>query len=185
MSAAMPPGPYDLWVALREAGGEGLAAEVRVGRLQVTALKRQFAAPPIGTPRQEDMEGKVRLLGYDGNKARLRPGETLKLVLYWQALAPMETSYTVFVHLLGEQNRIYAQADRPPLGGARPTTGWLAGEVLADPYELRVPADAPPGRYLLEIGMYDAFTMRRLRVADEAPAPSADAILLGELRVEK
>ena len=67
-----------------------------------------------------------------------------------------ERSYTGFVHLLDQEGRIVAQDDHLPLHGQRPTTAWVEGEVIEDGYELRLPADLPPGDYWLEIGLYDA-----------------------------
>ena len=64
-----------------------------------------------------------QLLGYD-----LTIGQkTVQLTLYWKALASMNTSYTVFTHLLDAQNRVIAQQDNVPVSGTRPTTNWLAG----------------------------------------------------------
>ena len=38
-----------------------------------------------------------------------------------------------------------AQADAVPVSGRRPTTSWLPGEILTDPYTLQLPADLPAG----------------------------------------
>jgi hypothetical protein len=42
----------------------------------------------------------------------------------------------------------------------------VAGEFIIDEYELVVEADAPPGEYILEVGMYDASTGERLPALD-------------------
>ena len=52
------------------------------------------------------------------------------------------------------------------MNATRPTTGWAAGEVIVDPYEIPVHPDAPPGRYVIEIGMYDPVTGERLPAFD-------------------
>jgi hypothetical protein len=44
-----------------------------------------------------------------------------------------------------------------------------------DQYRIAVRADAPPGRYQIEVGLYDAATGLRLAAVD-----SADQILLGD-----
>jgi len=78
----------------------------------------------------------------------------------------MDRSYTVFAHLLDSENQVRGQKDSLPAGGARPTTGWVPGEFIIDEYGLVVEADAPPGEYLLEVGMYDASTGERLSALD-------------------
>jgi hypothetical protein len=70
-----------------------------------------------------------------------------------------------------------------PGNGTLPTTGWVKGEVIADEYEFTVRPDAPPGEYLIEVGMYDAQTSRRLTVlGSQGPE---DKMLLNEVVVVK
>ena len=95
----------------------------------------------------------------------------------------METSYTVFTHLLDGANQIRAQQDNPPVGGSYPTTMWLSGEVVTDEYALVVDADAPPGEHIIEIGLYVAETGQRLPVLDEAGQIIGDRILLSQVQV--
>jgi len=114
----------------------------------------------------------------------LRPGDAFELVLFWKALSRMETSYTVFVHLLDPENRIRAQEDRMPAAGSRPTTGWVPNEVIRDAYTLRVDPAAPPGVYVLEAGMYDGGdpAFPRLPVLQNG-APSGDRAIVAEIKV--
>lgn len=51
----------------------------------------------------------VPLLGYDLDTHRLKPGDTLHLTLYWQALNKMEVNYAVFTHLIDEDNPIWSR----------------------------------------------------------------------------
>ena len=125
----------------------------------------------------------VRLLGYDVDDGA-RPGETLRLTLYWQCVAEMTGSYTVFTHLLDVDNVIRGQVDRLPASGAAPTTGWLRGEVITDPYEIAMDAEVPEGQYLVEIGMYDATTMERLPVLDAQGARQGDSVPLAQIEVK-
>jgi hypothetical protein len=70
------------------------------------------------------------------------------------------------------------------LNGAQPTWGW-AGDMQfwIDERSLPIPPDAPPGAYLLQIGMYDADTALRLPVR----APDGDelgtSVVLGVVEV--
>jgi len=147
------------------------AGQAMISLLQIEATQRVFSPPEV-QHRVEvgDLGGKVALYGYDLSARDLRPGDTLYLTLYWQALEPMDIPYTVFTHLLDVTNQVRGQMDSQPQGGARPTTGWVPQEYLRDDYQLAVQPDAPTGDYLIEVGMYDASRpdFRRLRLVDPA-----------------
>jgi len=126
----------------------------------------------------------VQLQGYSLNADRVAPGGTLLLTLYWQALEPLSERYTVFTHLLDEQEKIWAQVDSEPQGGGLPTDRWTVGQVVADNYALTVDDGAPPGPYVLEVGMYRLETLERLPVTDpQTGAALGDRILLGAVEV--
>ena len=134
--------------------------------------------PPIQYPLEVNQGDQVALLGYDLDATELKAGGTLSLTLYWKALAEMDTSYTVFIHLLDAEDKIWGQRDSVPGDGTLPTTGWLPGEVILDQYEVPVQPDAPPGQYVIEIGMYQAEAGERLSVLGEEEQASRDSVLL-------
>jgi len=185
VGAAAPTGELSLLINLiDEDSGQSLLKEsFPLTRLQATALERRFAVPEeIQHPMRVNLGDQVTFLGYDLDRTAVEPGETLYLTLYWQAQRQMETSYKVFTHLLDTQNRIWGQRDSIPVDGTRPTTGWLENEVIVDGYEIPVRGDAPPGEYLLEIGMYDPLTGERLPVLEEGVV-QGDRVLLERIKV--
>jgi hypothetical protein len=58
------------------------------------------------------------------------------------------------VHLVDASGRKVAQSDRQPGGVYYPSTLWRPGERLRDDHTLSLPADTPPGRYTLLVGLY-------------------------------
>ena len=108
----------------------------------------------------------IELLGYDLAPSKIRPGETLEITLYWHGLVEPQQSYKVFVHLLDSDGTLHTQADGVPVSWALPTTCWVRGEVIADPYVLTLPLDAPPGDYTLAVGFYLEATGERLPVGE-------------------
>jgi hypothetical protein len=119
-----------------------------------------------------------------------RPGQTVHLTLTWRGLAtPRDVhSQAVFVHFIDGANHVIAGHDRPPLGGAFPTTlwfpKWLPGQTVDDPYQIRIPEGTPAGDYWIETGMYGMTSLRRLPVVDLAGNLAGDRIILGMVRVE-
>jgi lipoteichoic acid synthase len=135
-----------------------------------------------------NLDDKVRLLGYDLTAESYEPGQVIGLTLYWQALTAMEEDYTVFTHLLGSYNPltngpIWGGHDSRPGGGTYPTTVWEAGEIVIDECGIPIQADAPPGGYQLEVGMYHLATMERLLVLDASRTVRDDRILLSTLQL--
>jgi hypothetical protein len=166
------------------ASGQLLGPEFVLAGLTIEGRKRQFAVPQaIQRPLAANFGNRMALLGYDLAPESIAPGGALHLTLYWQALAPMETSYTVFTHLLDAQERIWGQVDSVPLQGSYPTTAWLPGEVVADSQEIELQTGAPAGPYTPEIGLYDAATGDRLPVLDADGHTLDSRILLSPLQV--
>lgn len=190
-------GRYSLGVSAEATGGQALvgvqllAAQgpvgtaVRLEAVELTAFQHVFQPPPMQQRRFETLGQRVRLLGYDREQAGVQPGQPLRLTLYWQALAPMPANYTVAVRLLDPAGKECAGQDAVPAGGTRPTSTWLLHEVLTDPHELVVPADAKPGRYTIVVGLVDPASGARLPAYDSAGARLAqDRIVLGPVTVQ-
>ncbi len=128
----------------------------------------------------------IVLAGCDLEPEAPQPGGSLYVTLYWRARGPVREDYTVFTHLLGPYNPatggpVWAGHDGLPLGGSYSTSRWATGEWVLDQHEIPLPADLPPGTYLLEAGLYLLATGERLPV--EAEGVRDDRVLLGEVTV--
>jgi hypothetical protein len=104
----------------------------------------------------------ITFLGYD----LARANESLAITLYWKSERATPQDFSVFVHLLDLNGNLIAQHDSAPQNGNAPTSWWLPGDLIADPHPLIVPGNIVPGRYTLEIGMYDSATGARLPIFD-------------------
>jgi hypothetical protein len=119
----------------------------------------------IPSPMAVTFDDQMKLLGYEVDRETVRPGESLSVTLYWQALAPMERNYSVFVHLLDENDLVLASQDTFPGQGTYPTRLWLAGDAIADVYTIVVPPTAfTPNSAQLEVGLYEFDSGKRLAV---------------------
>jgi hypothetical protein len=146
------------------------------------------------TPVNANLGDKVELAGYklttdtaspQSGILTTAPNTALRLTLYWRVLAPMETSYTVFTHLLDANGQLWAQKDNLPVRGSYPTTEWRVGETIVDKYGIVVPPDAPAGQYELEVGLYDATTGQRLPLLDKTGQRQDERVLLYDRIVVK
>jgi hypothetical protein len=149
MPASAPTGSATLSVSLISSDGALISSASQVATLDLHVPERSFTIPNISHPRSNMFGSAIKLLGYDLDSDHL--------ILYWQAIAPVDTSYTAFVHTLSADDQLLNQIDSIPLNGSRPTTGWLPGEVLTDLYILPL-----SGAAKIEIGLYDLRSLERL-----------------------
>jgi hypothetical protein len=182
--ATVPSDDYDLTVELLNEEGKLLEESAVLMDVSVRAPKRSFEVPAMQHAISATLGNQVSLLGYALSDEEVAPGRSFTVTLTWRAEATAmgdvstSTGYVVFVHLLDQEGQICAQSDRVPAQGTRPTTGWVTGEVIRDSHRLTLPADAPAGRYVLEVGMYDPADGERLRARDEQGEDLGDRILL-------
>ncbi len=119
----------------------------------------QADLPPELQPVHFSYAGKMELIGYKLPAGTIRPAEELPLTLYWQLLEPVETDYSIFIHLLGRQRQVIGQRDTYPGGGKWPTSLLAPGDILADHYRIRVSPQAEfqhaPTQLLIAAGLYD------------------------------
>ncbi len=138
-----------------------------------------FAVPGPMTWREGDavLGHAVQLAAYALPDTSPAPGDVLCLALRWRCLAPLPADYTVFVQLLGPAGLPSAQADRRPVAGFRPTSGWRPGDVIEDHHGVPLPPDLPPGDYRLIAGLYRLDTGARLATS------AGDFVALGHVAV--
>jgi hypothetical protein len=165
-----------------------------VGSLPLSLYLTPLAFLDQTTPLKANLGDKVELAGYklttdvaspQSGILTTAPNTALRLTLYWRVLASMETSYTVFTHLLDANGQLWAQKDNPPVRGSYLTTEWRVGETIVDKYDIVIPPHAPAGQYELEVGLYDATTGQRLPLLDETGRRQDERVLLSDRIVVK
>ncbi|MCU0500148.1 MAG: glycosyltransferase family 39 protein [Anaerolineae bacterium] len=193
-------------VPLRSVPGEPLAAQLLAGLYRFQTGKRLPAVDPQGqtvdpavltrvkiavpTPPRKpshvvdaNLNNAVRLVGYDLPTGPVAAGSEVPLTLYWQVSRPLGKDYTVFVHLLGDDDTLMGQGDGPPLDNAYPTSFWSAGENLADTHRLKILPDAKPGHHRIIVGLYDPASGQRLPVLGDKGQLTGYGILVTQLEI--
>jgi hypothetical protein len=122
----------------------------------------------------------AQLLGY---RITHQPND-VTLALYWKAEAPDSVDYTVFVHLLDEEGQLMMGQDSQPVSGSYPTGIWEPGEIVLDEHTFNT-IDLQPGKYQLELGLYELETGDRLPVymANGTEDPARHLILTTPIEV--
>jgi len=151
-------------------------------------IKPAYALPaPVTTlpasaqPLEIVFERGIQLLAYETpESSRVSPGELLPITVYWRGEQPLETDYTVFVHLVDEYGLIVAQRDIFHGPGVYPTSQWLAGQIFGDTYILKIPHTAfAPTQAEFMVGLYDHTTGSRLLTST-----GADHVRFGQINLE-
>jgi hypothetical protein len=124
--------------------------------IHIIAPPHTFTAPPAEVEIDTRLGNIATLIGANLGPAttNLQPKTQFTVTLVWRAEKTPTTSYRVFLHLLDAEGNLVAQSDGVPAGWARPTTGWLPGEVVTDTHTITIPSEAAPGEYTLQAGMY-------------------------------
>jgi uncharacterized membrane protein len=157
-----------------------LASVDAFGDAQVAMRRGQL--PPGAEPLGGKLEPGVTLSGYRLQAAQgaeqPRPGDMLRLHLYWQVEADVARDYAVFVHLLDETGGLVAQGDNQPLGGSWPTSRWRVGDLVTDYYMVPLPTTLAPGEYTLAVGMYDPADGTRVGVSGTGADAAQQRLLI-------
>jgi 4-amino-4-deoxy-L-arabinose transferase-like glycosyltransferase len=166
--AGTPPGDYQVTLRVYQsedvavlpvafAGGSG--GEVALGAVRVV---RPEVPPPVEALaiRQAtgvDFDNRLRLLGYNlGSFGVVKPGETVEVALFWQALADPGEDFLPRLQLFGPDDETLAELTEKPVAGTYPTAWWRAGELVRDPHALPIAATVPPGYHRLALSLVRA-----------------------------
>jgi 4-amino-4-deoxy-L-arabinose transferase-like glycosyltransferase len=129
-------------------------------------------------------EGRIVLAGFElPPGATARAGDTLPITLTWQSRAALDVNYTLFVHLaLTPDSPPLAQEDAQPCDNSYPTTWWTPGEIIEEHRRIAIPANAPPGQYVVTTGIYDLATGKRLPMRS-VDGEASDQFRMGYARI--
>jgi hypothetical protein len=131
----------------------------------VMVLRADRWQPPLDQPIQQESEppvlfGPLALTRWERNEAA--PGAELAVTLFWRAAASIEQQFNTSLRVVAADGGIVTQADGPPAQGFIPTNLFFE-MPRPDPKLVSLPADLAPGRYRLDVVVYDVVTLTPLR----------------------
>ncbi|MBI3913512.1 MAG: hypothetical protein HY327_04900, partial [Chloroflexi bacterium] len=125
-------------------------------------------------------EDTLTLSDFSINANRVQPGEPIPLTLWWSLARKSAKDYTIFVHLLSFRGEVVSSADVIPALGAFPTFLWQPGERVPTHHQLPVPLRTPPGKYWIEVGLYNSLDQTRLDLLD---LPGESRVIVGAVKI--
>jgi hypothetical protein len=143
------------------------------------------ALPASATPVEAVLGDTARLAGYEISHAEAVPGDRVFLTLYWQPLNRTALPYSIFVHLLAEDDQLIAQRDTYPGLGRYATNGWEPGRLFADTVQVLIPeAVVTPVTARWKVGLWQTETGDRAWRLGADGQPVDSGVTLGELRLQ-
>ncbi|MBN1812976.1 MAG: glycosyltransferase family 39 protein [Anaerolineae bacterium] len=134
-----------------------------------------------------DVGGVARIVGWEMDEQVVQPGDLsayVKVVVYWEAVAPDGRDYLGFAKLLGRGHQLAGDLTRHPVNGMVPTGLWQLGQVWRDCYRVPVVPDAlAPSLLRVEVGLYDPQAREdsgSVRVGEAKLAPPEPALSAAE-----
>lgn len=164
--ADLPAGAYRLRLLVRDSAGEYAVFD---RPLKVLAVERQFTPPTLAHTVDWQFGPSIALVGYT---VQPEPGDSLRVRLAWQARAVPDRDYTLTVQVQNPDGSIFSQQDGPP---ARPTSRWVAGEVITGEYVLHRPPNDGPYRVIVALYLPENGARLPVQVGTQA----GDAAVLG------
>jgi 4-amino-4-deoxy-L-arabinose transferase-like glycosyltransferase len=125
----------------------------------------------------------IDFLGYDVSSLTMKPGDQVTVTLKWRARRQLKANYSTFVHIFDfPTTRIFGGSDGMP----SPTSTWQPGEIITDVHTFKVNADAPPGTWEIEIGLYEHVgdEFRRLRIITPDGGQAQNYLKLSRVRID-
>jgi hypothetical protein len=133
-----------------------------------------------------DLSGQVAIVGWDmvdeggGRADAVVPGRAYTVRVYLRVEQRPTTEWQAFVHVDGHGRR--HTADHPLLGGKYQPRSWVAGDLLVDAWELKLPPNFTPGAYRLYYGLWFPGDESRLKVT-RGPNDGVDRVDFGNVKV--
>jgi len=126
----------------------------------------------------------MKLIAAQIEAETIQPGQRVPITVYWQALKPMTTNYSVFVHLFGRGYQNVGQFNTYPDLGLRPTTTLQPGQVMADTYPVLVNGGSQaPARLWVNVGLFDFYEPGRPGIQPTAADGTATSPTIGQLKL--
>jgi 4-amino-4-deoxy-L-arabinose transferase-like glycosyltransferase len=130
----------------------------------------------------------VRLRSIQPIPATVHAGDNIAIQLGMTALTSLDKEVNIFIHLYAsplpsDGVKVWSVNDEPACA-AYPAADWQPHEIVVQDFNLTIPADTPPGKYVIATGLYDRATAKRLPLTQPTSADQ-DFFRLQEINVIK
>ncbi len=133
---------WALAVAL-SCAGLSLSLYALVSTILPTYLPPKFLSTNVGIPNRMDIafEGGLHLVGYDLSAKKVKPGDSIKVTIYWKIDDTPVLAHQAQVAAYTFTGKCVSPTVKSYLFKRYPTTMWKRGMIVKDEYYLRIEKD--------------------------------------------
>ena len=127
----------------------------------------------------------AELIAYEVDLMDVRPGQTVRVTLYWRALSHSDHNYTLGVHILGPDLEDYGMMNTFPGQGNYATSIWQPGTIFREEvYVVARPNGPLPALGQLSVALFQSdLSQVHLPVVDREGQPLGGSVIFGRLRL--
>ena len=133
---------------------------IHENELAAYAQHNEYVALPLKKQEQlwvkpmAQWEDTIQLITYQwtDKPQRVETNSELRLMLFWQAIAPIDRNLTVVIKIVNSVGEVVHQQTAWPWG--RPTSDWQIDDIWYDGHTIDLP-DLTDGLYRLDVAFYD------------------------------
>ena len=162
----------------RDRWGKSLGAMAAVPGSSVAEIFRPLPYTPINA----DFNHQLNLVGYTLDDRQIASGRPYVLTLYWSSRVPIQAMTRAFVHLLDPKGNVVADSNTGPAADFHLSL-FPQNQIIPDRRVLSPDAALPPGKYALEVGVYQPANGARLPVWIDNVQSANDRVLISPLKV--
>ena len=132
------------------------------------------------------IEDQVKLLGYDIDKTKVKPGESFTVTYYLEMLAEHADDNKIFVHFQGRKNdpKAWMNLDHHPVDGLLPLRQLTRGQVVKDVQTIKVRPDFPGGTAKVYWGLWRGDHRLKIINADAVPHDKEGRVIVASVQVD-
>lgn len=144
------------------------------------------AAPSPQFPVGAVVDNQVRLIGYDLDRPKAKPGETLTITWYLEALAEPMADNNLFVHFQGRKNdrAAWMNLDHAPVEGLLPLRRLKKGQIVKDIQTFTIKPDFPGGPAHLFWGLWRGDQRLKVTEAGKATVDAEGRLQIARIDVD-
>lgn len=132
----------------------------------------------------EDFGRRVRLLGYDLDRDRWHPGDTMRVTWHWRVDAPPESTWKLVTRIEGgDSKRLVRRDENGTIRWLYGPEHWRAGQYIRDEQTLHLPDDWTERSATLVVGFENGKTIRAVTLLTPADDRQRKQVSLPQLRV--
>ena len=128
---------------------------ILLGAIKITRGAISKPSSPVPFPSKQKFGDALQLLGTDAI-GEVAAGDAWRVALFWKTDAPIPNDYKVRLRAMSEDGKHIIVTQDDVIAPEYPTHNWRAGEYVRSLHDFKIPDDAPRGKVVVRLYVFDA-----------------------------